>query len=498
MSRVLSTAVLAGAIVSSILAVALVLVADVVSGVTAQNEGGNVLAVQRGSIGWQDGIRAGQQVIDLRAADEPGGWRIATEVDGRVVESTISRHVEKLRAAWPLAAGTLAAAAMATLWHTRRRKDAQIAASTAIVMAAVPSAVVANQGTSIAILSAALIVPGIWVAQWTEWPRAIRWGLVVVATVVAGGWVAAGAGHWSVYPALDEARFAATVAVAGLMMATALFGARVAAGGWLGTAQTSTAISLGLLVGLVLVLYAIVRVPVAAVIGVALIAAIVFPRVRRTVSTTTDRLLFADRRARLIADATEAERARLAREIHDVPLQELSGVIRQLDLAPALEEQTDALRGVAEQLRHLATGLRPPALDDLGLAAALRFVADHAGADGRGIRVVAQIAEQGGDERPPPDVELAVLRIVQEALANAVRHSSATEIRLSGAVRPDQITIEVHDDGRGIAPDAVRAARQRGSMGLSSMEHRAEAIGASLALQRGQPHGTRITLQWLA
>lgn len=164
-----------------------------------------------------------------------------------------------------------------------------------------------------------------------------------------------------------------------------------------------------------------------------------------------------------------------------------------------MSAQTEALREVAEQLRSIATGLHPPALDDLGLAAALRFVAERARAESVGARIETQIVERDeSGERPPTEVELAVLRIAQEALANAVRHSGASAIRLTAAVSPDQIRLEVIDDGVRIGRGTVRTAQAHGSMGLISMERRAQAIGARLERQAGRPRGTKIALRWPA
>jgi signal transduction histidine kinase len=139
-------------------------------------------------------------------------------------------------------------------------------------------------------------------------------------------------------------------------------------------------------------------------------------------------------------------------------------------------------------------------LDDLGLVAALKFVAQKAREVAPDILIETELVRPAGnaDGRPPPEVELAVLRIAQEALGNAVRHSEASTIRIAGSVSPALIDIAIADDGRGISRTAVREAQERGSMGLNSMERRAAAIGAELERRSVRPSGTRIELRWRA
>lgn len=105
---------------------------------------------------------------------------------------------------------------------------------------------------------------------------------------------------------------------------------------WVADPQASTAVAVAMLVAAGLVLTNVVRVPLPLVAVAALVAAPVLPRFRRLLATATERLMFADIRARSSASALETERARVAREIHDSPLQELSGVIRKLDLTHRL------------------------------------------------------------------------------------------------------------------------------------------------------------------
>jgi signal transduction histidine kinase len=206
-------------------------------------------------------------------------------------------------------------------------------------------------------------------------------------------------------------------------------------------------------------------------------------------------VVLADLRAQVSQEVSETERARLARELHDVPLQELTSVIRQLDAVPEAREGADRLRAVATHLRETTTDLRPPVLDDLGLGAALDFLATQA--TGNGIRVSADVTDAGPDPaaRPPTNVELAIFRVAQEAVTNAVRHADAKAVRIAGSVNRDAVTVTVHDDGRGLSNDRQREAIKAGRLGLASMRRRAEGIDADLSVT-GSTAGTQVAVRW--
>jgi len=250
------------------------------------------------------------------------------------------------------------------------------------------------------------------------------------------------------------------------------------------------AISAGLAFGLVAILSPVVA-------GALLLGAVLLvPAWRRWFAGRAERMLLSDLREQARLDAAEAERAHLARELHDVPLQQLAGIIRRLELLPEARAESDELRTVAEQLRGVATELRPPVLDDLGLAPALEFLAEAASTDE--VAVVAEVGdrtclEAGG--RPPPTVELAVFRVAQEAVTNALRHAAPTQVRLAGEVAADRVTLAIIDDGRGLDEAEARAAGRRGRLGLASMRRRAEAIEAELDIH-GSEKGTRVAIRW--
>ncbi len=198
-------------------------------------------------------------------------------------------------------------------------------------------------------------------------------------------------------------------------------------------------------------------------------------------------------RERLIA-AREEERRRLRRDLHDGLGPTLAGIALQLDAArnrsrdPAVDEILGALRGETEDaiadVRRVVEELRPPALDELGLAGALRERAGRlAGAHGPGADGVVIDVEAPEALPPlPAAVEVATYRIATEALTNVVRHAAARRCMVRLGVGA-QIEIEVVDDGRGIgaAPPGV---------GLSSMRERAAELGGTCTVAAGPGGGT--------
>jgi signal transduction histidine kinase len=159
--------------------------------------------------------------------------------------------------------------------------------------------------------------------------------------------------------------------------------------------------------------------------------------------------------------AAERERRRWARNLHDETLQALGALRLGLSVALAVPEQADreamavAVAGLEEQiqnLRHLIDDLRPPVLDQLGLGAAVISQIDRV-RRGTSAGVVVRLALGDQDERFEPEVELAVFRIVQEALTNASRHADASTIRVAVVRRPRCLEVLVSDDGRGFDVD---------------------------------------------
>jgi signal transduction histidine kinase len=202
-------------------------------------------------------------------------------------------------------------------------------------------------------------------------------------------------------------------------------------------------------------------------------------------------------RERLVA-TREEERRRLRRDLHDglgaqlAGLNVQAGTIRRLifsDPGAADElvvELREELRGAIADIRRLVYDLRPPALDDLGLAEALRRLAERYGSDGEHPRVLVKAPEDLPDL--PAAVEVAVYRIAQEALTNVARHAKANSCEVRLTVNHD-VTLEVVDDGVGIP-----AGRNAG-VGLSSMRERASELGGSCVVESVPEGGTRVLVR---
>lgn len=195
--------------------------------------------------------------------------------------------------------------------------------------------------------------------------------------------------------------------------------------------------------------------------------------------------------------AQEAERRRVARELHDEVGQLLTSVVLQLEgasrMAPPtlrgnlIEVQETAREGV-EAVREIARGLRPPALDEFGLRAALVALAEGF-TDRTGLNVRHEIA--GRLPGLNADAELAVYRVAQEALTNAARHAAASTVELSLAQAKGALRLSVRDDGVGISADLLN----NGGGGLAGMRERALLIGGSLHIDLREEGGTEVALE---
>jgi signal transduction histidine kinase len=226
-------------------------------------------------------------------------------------------------------------------------------------------------------------------------------------------------------------------------------------------------------------------------------------------------------RLRYGMEARERERTRWAREIHDESIQGMGALRMQLAnardaqdqqaMSETVEEVLEGLGREIDGLRHLITELRPAALDDLGLEAALQALARRAqavdgldvqieidldsepGASGEGLPSAADAAAR----RLDAELESTIYRIVQEALTNVSRHAQATKAVVNISERDGRVRATVTDDGQGL-PDAARLGPRgdglEGGFGMSGMRERAELVGGELELAPAPGRGTVVTL----
>ena len=219
-------------------------------------------------------------------------------------------------------------------------------------------------------------------------------------------------------------------------------------------------------------------------------------RLHQAFTRMLERLEAERRRASSAAlEAQEEERARVARDLHDEVNQSLTGLLLRLEAArekapPGLAAELAEIRALAnramQELLTLARQLRPTALDDLGLKAAL---AGH----------VRELANQGVVEATfetdpqlghlPGDAQLVVYRVAQEALSNAVRHSGAEHVRVALRRDEDSLELRVADDGGGFTFDEAG-----GGLGIAGMRERAMLVGGEFQIESRPQVGTRVRL----
>lgn len=198
-------------------------------------------------------------------------------------------------------------------------------------------------------------------------------------------------------------------------------------------------------------------------------------------------------------EATEHERKRWARELHDETLQELGGLSVALETAAA-QPGEEALRGaVGRALEHtqrsiagvraLINELRPPALDELGLQAALEVLVERAKAiTDLDLDCTFETAAAGSlDGRLPPELEIAVYRLIQEAVNNAIKHAGASRVEISVADGDGVLRTRISDDGAGFDP-----AQADGGFGLTGMRERAALLGGRVVIDSAPGRGTVI------
>lgn len=459
-----------------------------------------VLSVLPGSPVWRDEIRPGDSVISLHDSLAPGGWELWVHRGAIKYVTAASDNLLRLRETLPIAVGGAALVIAGILLLLRATGIGFALLAAGVGLSATPLMLTGNPrdlvlggaGTFLlATVTAAILV------------RGRRDGRLIPAVLVGIGvglsllWVTA----IQVLPNLFDPLDAGRLPVAG---GFAIFG------GWISINRGRlrrrllgpggpNAFDLLYLPGVIALLagaMAFLRLApeIAALFLVAAIVA--YPTTRRAAAATFEGLIVGNVRRRAEIRATEDERGRLARDIHDAPLQELAAVIRRLEDKPDAASETTALRDIASHLRDVAASLHPPVLEDLGLAPAVADLGDILAAANPPWRILVEVDDLlDGGPRPEADAEMAALRVVQEATANAIRHSGGRTLAIAGSVSSDAIDLTVADNGSGIDRGVVAAARRRGHFGLDSMRERAEAAGGELTID-SSTGGVRVRFTW--
>jgi len=201
-----------------------------------------------------------------------------------------------------------------------------------------------------------------------------------------------------------------------------------------------------------------------------------------------------------LLDAQEAERRRIARELHDevgqaltasqIRLRDLEAQLRGTPGAEHAAEISGMVTTLLQQVRQLSLDLRPTVLDDLGLVPAIRWFMRERVPQGRiqvGLDAPLTIP------RMPASLETAMFRVFQSAVTNVLRHAEARTVRVSLGFDAPRVTLEVQDDGKGFDLDLARQrARQGGSLGLLGMEEWIRLSGGEIVIESAPGRGTMV------
>jgi signal transduction histidine kinase len=208
-----------------------------------------------------------------------------------------------------------------------------------------------------------------------------------------------------------------------------------------------------------------------------------------------------------VADITrsqEEERKRVARELHDDTVQSLIAINQRLELIRnTLDDDPAEVRARVAEVKTMVTGaiasvrqfsrdLRPLTLEDLGLAAAMQYLVNQLA---QSENIEAKLEVEGEISGLSADMEVAIYRILQEALNNVKRHAHATQVKVVAQVTKNQIKLIVRDNGRGFeVPEALTDFASNGSFGMMGLQERAQLFGGNISVQSGPNQGTIVRL----
>jgi signal transduction histidine kinase len=199
--------------------------------------------------------------------------------------------------------------------------------------------------------------------------------------------------------------------------------------------------------------------------------------------------------------AQEDERKRISRELHDETSQALTSLVLTMRILAedALNDQQrealltgrDVAAGILREVRDLAVELRPPALDDLGLVAAIeRYIEKISIRHGLTIHLYTN----GQDSALDGKMAVALYRIIQESLNNVVKHSDAKRANVSIEVFGNTIALTISDDGKGISSEDLIKAQQESRLGLYGMRERVELLQGTMTIHTADTGGTELRI----
>lgn len=208
------------------------------------------------------------------------------------------------------------------------------------------------------------------------------------------------------------------------------------------------------------------------------------------------------RLSRKVLEAQEVERRRIARDLHDeigqalmairLNLQNTQGESSSLPTAALIADSLDILKEVLRAVRNLGLDLRPSLLDELGLSSAAKWYLKR---QGERAGWHSEFVLEGWSEEPSYEVSITCFRILQEALTNVAKHAVATTVEVRLCQDSGALVLKVVDNGVGFDPEAKKViAEHGGSMGLLSMQERANLMGGSLTFQSSVNQGTSISV----
>ena len=225
-------------------------------------------------------------------------------------------------------------------------------------------------------------------------------------------------------------------------------------------------------------------------------------RTQQTLETLNRELEVSHERLRALSrrlfEVQEEERRRLARDLHDdvgqaltalkIQLESLARAGGELGLRARVDECVDTAQHTLERVRQISLSLRPPQLDDLGLAAALR---SHLDRQARVAGLQAHFETEDAPGEIAPDTETACFRVAQEAINNVLRHARARNLWVRLFTSDGRLSISVRDDGRGFDLESMRQRAANGaSLGLVGMEERMALAGGAFELRSAPGQGT--------